>query len=660
MTGQSRAGAARLAEAMSELQIIEAALGQAARRRRWARALRGLWRGVLVGAALALVVIGAWHLLPLPLWMVTAAALAPVLCALVGMIIGGWHRTPLSEVARWVDGRQHLQERLGTALEVAGEENAGTWRDLVLTDAAEHAKGLDLRRLVPFSLPRATRWALVLLALGAGLGFVPEYRSKSYLQKKADARNIKEVGKRLADLTRRSLAQRPPVLEPTQKALESVTELGDQLTKKTLTRSEALKDLANVAEKLKDELKEMGKDPALRRMEQAARASTGNDSQSAAGLQKQIEALQKQMGTPNGNPEALDKLKKELEKLQEAAKGLASKNTPGSEAERQKLSESLSALSKQMQDMGMQMPQLDEAIKALEANQTDLVLKDLEASLTDLEKLRDMAKSLQQLQQQAQKLGKDLAEQLKNGQPEAAQATLQKMVSQLKSANLSSNDLQKLLNEVSKAVDPASNYGKVAEHLKNASKQMQAGNQPGGAQALAAAAKELESLSQQMGDAQALAATLDSLNQASMCIGSCQGWGMRTVNKPGYNPYGRHPGGGVGTWGDPDGKWDGQWSDHWDNSGFDRPDQDPRGHSDRGEGELSDALKPTKVKGQFKPGGQMPSITLKGVSIKGQSKVAYEEAATAAQSDAQSALSQEKVPRAYQGAVRDYFDDLKK
>ena len=45
MTGQRRAGAASLAEAMSELQIIESALQQAARRRRWARALRGLWRG---------------------------------------------------------------------------------------------------------------------------------------------------------------------------------------------------------------------------------------------------------------------------------------------------------------------------------------------------------------------------------------------------------------------------------------------------------------------------------------------------------------------------------------------------------------------------------------------------------------------------------------
>ena len=392
----------------------------------------------------------------------------------------------------------------------------------------------------------------------------------------------------------------------TQKALETVADLGEQLTKQALTRSEALKDLANVASKLKDELKEMGKDPALRKMEQAARAATGNDSQTAAGLQKQMESLQKQLGTPTGNPEALDKLKNELQKLQAAAKGMTDKNSPGSEAERQKLSDSLSALAKQMQDMGLQLPQLDDAIQALAANQTDLVLKDLEASLVDLEKMRDMAKSLQQLQQQSEKLGKDLAEQLKTGQPEMAQATLQKMISQLKSANLSSNQLQQLLQEVSKAVDPAGNYGKVADHLQTASQQMQAGNKSDAAQSLAAAAKELGSLMQQMGDAQAMMASLDNLNQASMCIGSGQGWGTRTGNKPGYNPNGNRPGGGVGTWSDSSAQWDGQWSDHWDNSGLERPDQDAMGHTDRGEGELSDALKPTKVKGQFTPGGQMP------------------------------------------------------
>jgi hypothetical protein len=56
----------------------------------------------------------------------------------------------------------------------------------------------------------------------------------------------------------------------------------------------------------------------------------------------------------------------------------------------------------------------------------------------------------------------------------------------------------------------------------------------------------------------------------------------------------------------------------------------------------------------------MPAITLKGVRINVQCAVGYQEAISAAQNDAQSALNQDQVPRAYQGAVRDYFDDLKK
>ena len=41
---------------------------------------------------------------------------------------------------------------------------------------------------------------------------------------------------------------------------------------------------------------------------------------------------------------AMDKLQKQLDKLQEAAQGMADKSSPGSEAERQKMAESLSAL----------------------------------------------------------------------------------------------------------------------------------------------------------------------------------------------------------------------------------------------------------------------------------------------------------------------------
>ena len=641
---------------MSELETIQSALEKAGRRQRLLRALRGLWRGLLIGAIASLALSLAYHFFPLPLWTLPAAAVLPFPSMALGFLVGGWRKPALPKVARWVDEHRNLQERLSTALEVAGQPGAGAWRDLLLADAAAHATSLDLRRLLPLYLPTASRWALALLVLTAGLGFVPEYRSREFVRKEADKRNVKEVGRQLAELTRHSLEQRPPALEPTKQSLESVGKLGEQLEKKTLTRSEALKDLASAADKLKDQLKELGKDPSFKKLEQAARAANGGETQSGASLQKQIESLQKQLGTQSANADALDKLQKDLEKLQAAARGMPDKNSPAADAERQKLSDALSALSKEAQEMGLQLPQLEEAIAALAANQPDLLLKDLEASVKDLEKLRDMAKTLQQLQAQAEKLGKDLAEQLKNGQPEAAQATLEKMAKALRAANVSPQELQKLLSEVSKAINPAGNYGEVAEHLKKAAGQMKSGDKPGASQSLQAAASELQKLMEQLGDAQQMMATLQAMNEASMCIGTGQGW--RPGKRPGFAKGGK-PGPGIGTWAEDDSAaWDGTLTENFDNSETLRPDFDPR--SDRAEPESPEGLKPTRVTGKFSPGGQMPSITLKGVSIKGQSRVNFEEAATAAQSDAQSALSQEKVPRAYQGNVRDYFDDLKK
>jgi hypothetical protein len=190
---------------------------------------------------------------------------------------------------------------------------------------------------------------------------------------------------------------------------------------------------------------------------------------------------------------------------------------------------------------------------------------------------------------------------------------------------------------------------------------------------LADAAKELEKLQQEMSDAEALLAALEALDRAQMalltgkewseCKGgqcqSCNGNGCAMCLGRGWG-HGGKPGSGVGTWADEQEGWS-FWAQTGpvDNSGIQLPDMDPRGVSDRPD-DLNQALTPTKVRGKMSPGGQMPSITLKGVSIKGQSTVQFEEAAATAQSDAQSALNQDQVPRAYQNAVRDYFDDLKK
>ena len=86
---------------------------------------------------------------------------------------------------------------------------------------------------------------------------------------------------------------------------------------------------------------------------------------------------------------------------------------------------------------------------------------------------------------------------------------------------------------------------------------------------------------------------------------------------------------------------------------------DARGTTYRGLGKVPGDMVSSRIKGKINPKGSMPSITLRGMSIKGSSKVQLLEAVTAAQSDASNSLNQDKVPRAYRDSVRDYFDDLK-
>ena len=645
---------------MSEIQLVTASLERAARRLRLRRALRGLWFGLLIGATVWVVTLLLFKLLPIPADSLNYAGAVASLSPLLGFILGGWQKPSLAATARWVDVQQNLKERMSTALEVANAKANPLWRELVVHDAASHAKEIDPRKLVPFSLTRAAYWTVLLLAVAFGLGFVPEYRTVAFKQKESEKEVIKEVGRGVAEITRHELAARPPTTEAVKNSLEQVATLADAFQKAELTRAEALKDIASVQDKLKEQLKELGKEPAMKRLDQAMRAS-GPNQPSGRELQKQMEALQKQMGGQNADPEKAEQLKQKLEQLQDAARAMADKNSPGNEAARKEMSQSLSALAKEAAEMGLSLPNLDEAINALAANEVDKFLKDLDAATTDMEKASQLAKQMQSLSQQMEKLGKNLGEQLEKGQADLALATLEKMIKQLQSGKVSPEDLQKMLEEVSKAIDPASQYGECAKSLSKAASQMKSGDKSGAAQSLADAAKELEDLMQQFGDAQSLAAAMDALKDASMCVGSGQRWGMCRGQNPRAGQKGRG-GPGVGTWADDDNNWlnDVPMSDELvDNSQVQRPDQDPRGLTER-DPTLSDALTPTKVKGQFSPGDRMPSITLPGVSIKGTSKIQFEEAAAAAQTDASSALSQDKVPRNYQGPVKDYFDDLKK
>ncbi len=645
---------------MSDLQVIESVLDRAAFRRRWQLAWRGFWLGLFVGSVVWLLTLALYKLFPFPIESLTVGAGVAVFAALAGAVAGWLRSASPMETARWMDGQEKLHERLSTALEVAADPKDGRWSELVVTDAAAHAGKVDPKRLLPFSLPRASRWALVALAVGAGLGFVPERRTDEYVQRQQDEENIKDTGKHLEQITKRQIQKRKPALPKTQKAMETVSELGQELQKKKLTRTEALADLAEVTDKLKKQTNELRKNPGIRKLQKAARESESKTKPSAEALEKQIESMQRELAGKDLDGKMmkkLEKLKKEMKKLKEAASSMSQSGSAADGKQSQEMSDALDELMQQAEDLGIDLAGLEEAAEALNQGEIDKFLKDMDVALIDLEKMQQFAQKMSELKKQLSDVGKDLPERLEKGQGIPAIARLQKLARQLKPDKTTEEEMKKVISEISRSVDPAMEYGKVADYIQQAAQQSRDGDKKGAAQSLEQAAKELEDMLKQCADCEGMMATLQALKTAQMCIGNGQCWGQCSGEPKSGN--GSTPGGGVGTWSDSSMMMDTpDVYEMWDNSGVVRPDMEGKGKSERGEGAHNTALMPTKVKGQMSPGGQMPSITLKGVHIKGTSSVAYEEAVATAQSEAQSALSQERVPRAYQGAVREYFDDL--
>lgn len=508
---------------MSELQAIEAALVRAVRRRRLQRAWVNLWRGVFIGAIVWLIALAIYKLAPVPSIILPISGGIAGACLVFGFLYGWFHKPTIQQTARWLDEKQNLQQRLSTALEIAKENRDENWRQLLIADAAKFASKLDPRNLVPFKLPRIARWSVLILAIAAGLGFVPEYRSKAYLDKKQDAEIIKTSGQKLVELTKQNLQRRTPVLEQTHKAINDVEKVGLQLSKNPVTRSDALKDLAKVQNLLKDQLKQMAKSPAYKALERSAR-NESKGGNTLPDLQKKIDAMQKALGD-KATADSMDKLNEKMQAAKAAAAAMPNDNSPQANAAKAEMQKMLSDLQKEAKEMGQSIPNLDAAIDALQKGETQNFAKDMDAATTDLNKLNDMAKQLDSMQKEASQMGKDLPEQLQRGQAEQAQATLQKMIDQLKSGKLSQQDMQKMLDEVSRSVDPASPYGKAADFLKQAAKAMQSGQKSDAAQQLANASKELENAMQQMQDAKSMMAELDALNKAEMAIASRKAFG---------------------------------------------------------------------------------------------------------------------------------------
>ena len=645
---------------MKELQPIEDLLRRTALRRRLARGVRLSGKGLLFGLSLGLAASLLHKLLPVPAPTAAFLAVSAAAAWTAGFLRGFLPDAGLLPTAQWLDDAARLDERLSTALELAGLPDASPeWRERIVAEAVRVGTSVDPARVVAFRAPAAMPGSAAVLGLLVASLWIPPFRTESQVRREQEAAATRQAGTHLAQAVRQALASRTNMPSSMRQELDSLDRLATRMQSGQLQRSEAMAALAKAAEPLRQQAEALAKDPSLRRMERAARqdGSRGPVPEALRERQRQLsEALGEKAAS---DPQALGKLRDEARKQAEAAHAMAARaeSKTGFASDNAAAARALESLAQQAQSLGHDLPQLQAAMDALAQARVDQLLKNLEQATESLEKLAAMSAEMSRLQPNSQPRGKDLAEQLEFGEGESALQSLERLMSDLGNPGSPRSSSENGEKELERSLKPAGDYGKVAEKLKQALQKSRRGDRQGARQSMADARDELNRLMQSARDSAAAREAMEALKGAQARM-AAPGDGKAGNRKGGGN--GGKAGSGVGTWAD-NTEWafPEQIADRWDNSGVSRPDQKERGTTDRGT-DVNSPLTPTKVQGQFQPGGPMPSIRLRGVGIRGQSAVGYTEAVTGAQGDARSALSEEQVPKAYRGAVKDYFDDLPK
>jgi hypothetical protein len=642
---------------MKDRRFIEETLKGTAKRRRWQQSWQKMWKGFFWGASIWLTNLIVFKLVPIPFASLAWSGAFWLTLTLAGFIRSQLTPINLYATAHWVDQQYGLKERFSALLEFKAQ---GEWADCILKDALRFLDRIQPGNMVPFKLPSLAKGSCLVLALSAGLGFIPEYRTQDYLLKKKQEAYIRSSGEHLVKFTQRRIQQHTPALPSTERTMQTLEQLGMQLSEAKLGRKGALREITNVMKKVEKQQAAMGLNPAFHRLQQSASNTTSDaSSEKTAAMKKRMETLTQRLGEKMNKEAEIRELARSMDQAMETASNLGTSEDGINPSLSQSLSQQLNEMAQSASEIGLSAEQIQAALSSLHSGNLDKLMEGMHQSRLDLENMLKMAEELQDLETQLKRIGKDLAEQLRKGQSMAAKHNLLSKAESITSGHGAAGTTDALVQELKAALPEAAAYGKVQTFLKQAIRDIDKGQYPSAAQSLRSAAMALQELGEQFGDMQSLTTAMENLMKAQMCIGNSKGWGQYSNPSAGFSQGGK-PGKGLGSWGNEGGEWLYRKSGVKGNapSGIQRPEMEARGLSERGEATLPEGLRPSEVKGSIRAGAPMPSITLKGLSIQGESQVPYTETLTSAQADAEKALSQQKIPRAYQKAVREYFNDL--
>jgi tetratricopeptide (TPR) repeat protein len=584
----------------------------------------------------------------------------PAAVAAAAVFFSHFFKLPGQRMAAvFLDTTQGLHERLSTAVEMTGRDGnpPSPWAELVVRDAAGAVAAVKWKRLTRWSVPSAGWWGLLAMIAALGLSFVPEVRSKEFVQEEKNREIIQDNGREMVKVLKQTWSRKEDSVSviPPEALLKDALELGNQLSRAELRKAGAIKKLDDLSGRVRDEISRLEQDPSQQRLKELASSPDGLAGNTAGEAVRKMEALRDALGNAAGKIDQMSAMQDEMESLREMAEQMKDQlGSPDSTASKQ-LQAAARSMEQKLSEMGLDPESINKALEALKDGDPEAFDQAMQEAIGKMEKAIEMAQALEQMEQE---LGKNLAEQLQRGQIAAARETLESLSEKLSNPNLSDEERQQVADELEQAAEAARALPQLSEALEQAAKAARQGDMEEAARQMAEAQQMLDQVMEAFQNAENLQEMLQALKRAQAGINGGRKWGrMNNGRGPGGQGMGNGgAGGGFGTWSDGSDALPDERTELQDQSGMSQAELDAKGLSDRDDRFQNDRFSPDQIRGDLDQGGSMPSMPLKGIHIKGRSNATYQEVMSEIRDSEASTIDQSRVPRAYQQAVKSYFD----
>ena len=605
------------------MQAIEKAITRARRRLLLSAWMQWLGQFMLAAVAAGLLLLLTERLLalPVPMWVYAALAGLAAVAALITAVI---HQPSRQHVAAMVDERLQLKDRLGTALYAQDLAESNPFAKQVVEDAQEAASTVRVNRA--FALQPGRAWnavlpGLVALALMAWLlptmdlfGFDEQREQEQIRQAQADAA-VEQIALAETVISDAANSQtRVSRADPTQRA----TELASITTRDLSTpgmREKAAAQLSDVQERLS-----LAKQSLELEAKMLANAMSGIEPEQRGPAddfadalrrgdyktaQQQLQKLAEKFEAGGMSAEEKAQVQQQLQSMAQQLQNMAQQAQLAQQQTQQQIQQQLQNTGisqqqiQQLQNQGMNQQQVQQAIQ---------------------QHLQQQGMSQQQAQQQAQQIAQQISQMQQQSQGQGQCSN---------TGNSLSQSLQQMAQGMQQQQGQGQQQGQQGQQGQQAGQQGQQGGQQGqqtgqsgGQSGQQGMQQGLSSAQQMLNQMAQMQNQMQQMNQAQNQLQNA----MQNMNQPG----GAAPKAGTAEGGNPFG------AEQQANAYNVETRQDV--HEGKG-----------RVIASWSESGEMAA---------GEATVQFNTAVTEAKSEAERAVTDDRVPRRYHGAIKNYFNQL--